>query len=117
MMGLKMLTIVNNDPGDGEGHDYVNSWNPANYADPIDLTNPDWQCGIQPWSRGPRGSNKPITEREWQWYLNSTRRTDSGLLVNRNARMSNILKHMRRYGLGLGFKLATMLSNSTESKQ
>lgn len=26
----------------------------------------DWQCGVQPWSRGPAGSNLPLTEREYQ---------------------------------------------------
>lgn len=50
----------------GRGDDTVDSWNPANYADHPDLGAPEWGCGIQPWSRGPAGSNRPITERDWR---------------------------------------------------
>lgn len=46
--------------------DTMDSWDPENYADKQDLGAPEWQGGVQPWSRGPAGSNKPITEAEWQ---------------------------------------------------
>ena len=120
MHGLRMLTIVNNDPGDGEGTDYVNSWNPANYADQQYLNADEWGCGIQPWSRGNPDARKPITAAEWealQWYSSSSRHTDNGCRVSRRSKLWNIVKRMQGYALTLGLRMATMLSNSTESKR
>ena len=65
MLSLEMLTIVNNrmaiEEMYPEDDDRVDSWDPANYADPI-VDDPKWGCGIQPWSRG----NPSAAEREWR---------------------------------------------------
>lgn len=45
--------------------DDVDSWDPANYADPI-VDDVKWGCGIQPWSRGNPECANGITEDEYK---------------------------------------------------